>query len=362
MQSEILDSIKAKKHITIDDFPNPEIVLLTGIKLNDVQWLIENPPKPPRINENPEPVPEKRKRQAPQSVINEYQLAVGRVRRMLELKLADYEKDPDSHPQYKEEWEKFWKDKVDELSRRGEDPNRHDFRDEWCAYFLKRMRQLHDREVNKRIEKIRQELGVKQIDLRGKRTRHNSEDLSDKDDTVMRRDAPRIPKDVLYVKEKKIYDEFLEKDNDKEEPTSLIGTCRILSALETELGLLAPKVLDLLSRAIAFERTNNKSADELLFDNDNLILLETVKEKIVGMQMAHLVVISKSKAAARAVEELKKLIEQHEVLAKIKKTLKDMGKDEASQEEIDMLKAMYDIKKIRAETKGPRKRSDRRRK
>jgi hypothetical protein len=129
------------------------------------------------------------------------------------------------------------------------------------------------------------------------------------------------------------------------EPTTLITTCRLLTSLEQELGLLAQKVLDLLSKSIAFEREHSKSSDELLFDNENLILIETVKEKIIGMQMAHLITQNKMKAVEKAVSEITKLIEQHEVMISIKKTLKEMGKDEASPEEIEMLKAMFEKKK-----------------
>lgn len=70
------------------------------------------------------------------------------------------------------------------------------------------------------------------------------------------------------------------------------------------------------------------------------------------MQMAHLISASRKTTAEHALNEMKKLIEQHEVMIDIKKTLKEMGKDEASQDEINMLRVMFMRKKRNAERRG----------
>lgn len=414
MQSDIIETIENKQHDTIDQFENAENILLQGINLNDEKWLAENPPKPPRPEVKRElPEGTKRKRKVPKNVIEDYKVAVAKVTRELEEKLKGYENDPDSHPSYKREWEEFWKKKVEEMSKRGEDPTGHSFHDEWCEYFLLRIRELHKHEVKWKCDTIRKDLGLMLEDIedgvdpkrsRGDDSEEEREQLfsdrkgrfyvSDDDgsfDEDYREFGPRIPKDVLYVKENKIFNKFLgdvgidsasrpkpkqppkkvekpkvdrslpnfeKKPEPLNEPTTLIKTCRLLTSLEQELGLLAPKVLDLLSRGLAFERENSKPADELLFDSENFNLIETVKEKIIGMQMANLIVNNRKNAVEKALGETNKLIEQHEILVNIKKTLKDMGKDDPSTEEIEMLRGMFkkgnkDVKDIIKEKEFP---------
>ena len=397
-KAEICDNINLKKHVTIDDIPNADQFLLEGIKLNDPKWESENAPKPPR---EPLEIPAsvKRKRKVPENVLEEYKSAVDFAKSTMEDKLREYERDPDSHPKYKVEWELFWNKKIDEMSRRGEDSTTHNFHDEWCAFFVRRMRDLHEDEVKWKADQIRRNLGLTKEDIgeksdnpEPKRSRKDNQDRdralgerrgryanNDDDEGSLDEDfrelAPRIPKDVLHKKEKKIFNKFLHEvgiDQNKRpkpqpilverrepvdrtlpqrspprsnEPTTLITTCRLLTSLEQELGLLAQKVLDLLSKSIAFEREHSKPSDELLFENENLILIETVKEKIIGMQMAHLISQNRIKAVEKAICEITKLIGQHEIMISIKKTLKEMGKDEAAPEEIEMLKAMFMKKK-----------------
>ncbi|KAL7014815.1 hypothetical protein ACKWTF_016138 [Chironomus riparius] len=404
-KADICDNINLKKHVTIDDIPNAEEKLLEGIKLHDPKWESENAPKPPR--ESLEiPFSMKRKRKVPENVLEEFKSTVDYAKRTMEEKLREYEKDPDSHPKYKVEWELFWNKKIDDMSRRGEDSTTHSFHDEWCSFFVRRMRELHENEIKSKVDQIRRNLGLTMEDLGGKsdnpEPKRNRHDNQDKDrplgerrgryanngdnegslDEDFRELAPRIPKDVLYKKEKKIFSKFLHEvgiDQNKRpkpqpilverrepidrtlpqrspprsnEPTTLITTCRLLTSLEQELGLLAQKVLDLLSKSIAFEREHSKPSDELLFENENLILIETVKEKIIGMQMAHLISQSRTKAVEQAVNEITKLIGQHEMMINIKKTLKEMGKDEAAPEEIEMLKIMFMKKNDKGSAEG----------
>lgn len=382
-----------KKHVTIDDIDGE--ILLEGIKLSDPKWERENSPKPQK---EPLQIPAsvKRKRRVPENVLEEFRSAVDYAKSTMEDKLREYERDPDSHPKYKVEWELFWNKKIDEMSRRGEDSTSHNFHDEWCEFFVKRMRDIHEEEVKWKVDQIRRNLGLSKEDIgekpdepdpkRNQRDRNKplgdrrgryfvNDNESDSFDEDYRELAPKIPKEVLHTKEKKIFSKFLYEvgiDQNKrpkpqpilverrepvdrtipekspprpKEPTTLITTCRLLTSLEQELGLLAQKVLDLLSKSIAFEREHSKSSNELLFENENLILIETVKEKIIGMQMAHLITNNKTKAVEKAVSEITKLISKHEVMMNIKKTLKEMGKDEASPEEIEMLKAMFMKKK-----------------
>ncbi|CRL08085.1 CLUMA_CG020923, isoform A [Clunio marinus] len=99
-------------------------------------------------------------------------------------------------------------------------------------------------------------------------------------------------------------------------PVNLVSVCRLLSALETELGLLAKPVIDLLKKGVALEKSKPNSADELLFNTENSNILETVKEKLKGVLTANLLASNKIVAVKRAIQNIATLL--HDVNSKKK--------------------------------------------
>ena len=58
-----------------------------------------------------------------------------------------FEKRPEDHPKYAEEWKNFWEKRYKELQSQGRDPNNHDFKAEWIPYWTKHVSDLFDSEV-----------------------------------------------------------------------------------------------------------------------------------------------------------------------------------------------------------------------
>ncbi|XP_022234229.2 uncharacterized protein CG7065 [Drosophila obscura] len=69
-------------------------------------------------------------------------------------------------------------------------------------------------------------------------------------------------------------------------PLTVVSVLRMLSAVEDHLGSLGPKALSLLSKALAMEMVRANAADDLLLNEDNCVLLETIKEKLKGILIA----------------------------------------------------------------------------
>ncbi|XP_070507989.1 uncharacterized protein [Chironomus tepperi] len=117
-----------------------------------------NPPEPPKFSDI-------NREEQPQSSINPaYKSAIDEEIKKLEDKLKDHLRDPESHPFYEKEWQLFWNRKADELTKRGEDPSDYDFHDEWCEFFVDRIRELHDEEIKWKIEQVRRKFGVTKSD------------------------------------------------------------------------------------------------------------------------------------------------------------------------------------------------------
>ena len=58
-----------------------------------------------------------------------------------------FEKRPEDHPKYAEEWKSFWERRYKELQSQGRNPNNHDFKAEWIPYWTKHVSDLFDSEV-----------------------------------------------------------------------------------------------------------------------------------------------------------------------------------------------------------------------
>ena len=76
------------------------------------------------------------------------------------------------------------------------------------------------------------------------------------------------------------------------EPVTLVSILRILSVFDTELGVLAGKVIDLLSQSLYLEKTKPNSS-EILLSNDTIIFLETISEKLKGLLFTSLMPANK---------------------------------------------------------------------
>ena len=58
-----------------------------------------------------------------------------------------YDKRPEDHPNYGEEWKLFWEDRYRELEMQGKDTENHDYKSEWIPHWGKRVEEIFQKEV-----------------------------------------------------------------------------------------------------------------------------------------------------------------------------------------------------------------------
>ena len=58
-----------------------------------------------------------------------------------------FQKRPEDHPSYGDEWKLFWKNKYNELVIMGRDPKTHDYKSDWIPYWEKKLADMFDQEV-----------------------------------------------------------------------------------------------------------------------------------------------------------------------------------------------------------------------
>ncbi|XP_043265177.1 uncharacterized protein CG7065-like [Colletes gigas] len=288
---------------------------------------------------------------------DKYREQIRRAEETLDRALKFHEKNPEKHPSYPAEWKKFWNRRYKELQAEGKDPSKHDFKPEWIEFWNKRMREIHNEQLQQRKEEIRKRLELpedkppekwippnRRDRSPPKRSRHRVEsddeveyvgtktikteyydhhDMRDRDyaySSYMRgrggmyrssyypRGVPRT-RSIHYatpypVKEKSpspIPDEVLTED------LEVVGLLRLLTALEGQLGSLGPKIVSLLSKALAAEKAKPNSAEELLYDEEVSVLFETVKEKLKGQLFAGMIekmAITPTKSAIQNIAQL----------------------------------------------------------
>lgn len=89
---------------------------------------------------------------------------------------------------------------------------------------------------------------------------------------------------------------------------NVVAVLRLLTALEEKLGSLGPKVIDLLAQALAMEKNEANSSENLLDSDINCVMFETVKEKLKGQLLAGLVEPIQEKAFKNAIKKTASLI------------------------------------------------------
>ena len=98
----------------------------------------------------------------------------------------------------------------------------------------------------------------------------------------------------------------VEEDDDGE--INVVAVLRLLTALEEKLGSLGPKIIDLLAQALAMEKSEANSSENLLDNEVNCVMFETVKEKLKGQLLAGLVEPIQEKAFKNAIKKTASLI------------------------------------------------------
>lgn len=301
--------------------------------------------------------------------VEKYKVSVEIALKEQEKKFKEFEKNPEKHPLYSDEWKAFWSRRYKELIAESKDANGHDYKPEWIKFWTQRMREIFEKDVEKIKRDFRLKLNlskdtVRQIEASPEMTRNNRRTRSrsprsvrsrkrtespirisdDSDDNHSRMSEPRkkifrpeygrrseersrsrFSEDSPYSRHsgyrpKDTYDSTyysrLEQERNNRSkspenddgPVNVVSVCRLLSALEGELGLLAKNVIDMLTKAVSLEKLQANSADQLLENEDNCNILETVREKLKGVLTANLISSNKTVAVKRAIQNIATLL------------------------------------------------------
>lgn len=95
---------------------------------------------------------------------------------------------------------------------------------------------------------------------------------------------------------------------DDDAQLNIVAVLRLLTALEEKLGSLGPKVIDMLSIALAMEKSEANSAETLLDNDVHCVLFETVKEKLKGQLIAGMIEPNAERPAKNAVKRIASLL------------------------------------------------------
>lgn len=301
--------------------------------------------------------------------------------------LEDYkvhQKTPEDHPMYAKEWKKFWAHRYKELKVEGKvNPSDYDYKPEWVDFWMKRMKEILVETIKDKKIEILMKLKLP-LDYEESLSDSSSDSSVDDRENSRKRSAERItnyeeissesmsddsecsyplpPKhyrrsssrDVVRYRDSSSAPSLSFEDNNE---VTVVSICRLLSALESEVGSLSHKVLDLLSKAIALEKLKANSSDELLMTSENSIFLETVKEKMKGLLMIGALSPNKTAAVKKCIQNIAKLIKQTPVkevekedapmadekfkmAVQVAEALRACGKEDCTPEELEVLVEM----------------------
>ncbi|XP_054735536.1 uncharacterized protein CG7065 [Anastrepha obliqua] len=205
-----------------------------------------------------------------------------------------YRNNPETHPDYDQEWEMFWKRRKNELIVSGLDHRTYNYQPEWVRFFNIRIEELY----NQAVENIK-------IDARERLylPMSNENPLDEKMNDM--KTAADFEYNKHPIKELKFgIEEYTTKPQ-------VVSVLRLLTALEAYLGSLGPKIVELLSKALQVEKNNPSQLDSLIMTSENCSLLETAMEKFKGIIITDILDDVKQKVLRKAVDQVRDLLYQN---------------------------------------------------
>jgi hypothetical protein len=237
----------------------------------------------------------------------------------LETAFRDYQKIPENHPKYSEEWKSFWAKKYKKVQSEGLNPNDYDYKPEWIQFWMNRMDELHTEELQKVKETLR---------IKANLSRKEAEEaLTEKPHSPKRHSMLLLDDDqeMLEPEKKKYRSESLTStmrmpdrhrresspEIEDDSPLNVVSVCRFLSALEPELGLMGSSVNNLLLKSVKMESSKPNSSEELLKDEEFRNIMDTCREELKGVISLSVIDPKKMKAVKLAVQKIAKLLHDH---------------------------------------------------
>ena len=216
-----------------------------------------------------------------------------------------YQKNGEKHPLYNTTWKIFWERRYAEIKKEGKhNPDNYDYKDDWVKYWMNYIKEYYYNKMDFYKKKDKKRLHLSPISISSsedsdsskshkKESKHHNKKSSRYSDSVEDSYYSKTTKKpVKYVESLSSIDSDSFIDNratSSNEPVSLLSVCRTLAVLDAELGsLLSNKIVDLIGKSIELEKVQANSSDEFLITSDNVIFLETVKEKLKGLVSTNL--------------------------------------------------------------------------
>merc|ERR1719150_572488 len=72
-----------------------------------------------------------------------------------------YDKRPEDHPQYPEEWRIFWEKRYKDLQAQGKDADNYDYKPDWIPYWAKKSEELYHEEIHIKTRDLLEKYGLK---------------------------------------------------------------------------------------------------------------------------------------------------------------------------------------------------------
>ena len=203
-------------------------------------------------------------------------------------------KNPESHPRYKNEWCSFWERRYREVEKEGKDPGRHDFKSEWIIFWKNRMQQLCEEEYRQRRQDLLKKHKIDDPDQPSFKSPQVQQQI---DDSSMSR-PPRpyssaVPfqpppatntgmtatlKQPMTISDNGFANDSQQK-NQYEADFTVVGTLKLLTDLEDQLGSLTESVKELLKKAIDITVKGGKPIN-LFEDTEHAALLSLSTTKL----------------------------------------------------------------------------------
>ncbi|XP_017103452.2 uncharacterized protein [Drosophila bipectinata] len=269
-----------------------------------------------------------------------YRHMVDQKVRDLNVSFDAYKADPEQHPNYQQEWQRFWKRRKDELIQAGINHRSYNFQNEWIHYFNARLDELYNLEIEDIKLKCRERLclpltnhelenekyhvhvrGVEEPQLRQPEPRQPEPRQQAPHQLAPRQLEPRQlePRQMAPRQLEPRQPEQGHPDPSKKirssppkevEPPNVIHVLRLLTALENYLGSLGPFVTEMLAKALQTQRLYPDRVHNVILTSENCAILETAKEKFTGLLISQIYDPTKEKALKRAVHDTEMLLEE----------------------------------------------------
>lgn len=296
---------------------------------------------------------------------NEFYEKLSHATQSIERSYANYRKNPENHPQYEEEWNKFWQRRKLEIEEEGLNYRTYNFQPEWVQYFKRRIEHLCDHELQNARNNLYHKYNISTgVDITQYDDNRNNEDTSMeynniKEDSLMETNSTFISQrefgnasivkqhgqsrqhrynneEHIYAMErqqtgamniddsnKRIMTDMIpahstssgtdttKVSNITDNHSNLVHVLRLITALEDHLGSLGNKVMDLLGIALKLEKNfhgNIMEFESQILTAPNCNMLETAVEKLKGILFAGLVDNKKVSGFSRVIQVTTELL------------------------------------------------------